>query len=227
MKELLASQKNLWDAQHKRRRPEHKDIADKPNNFANECLKYIPDGAMVLELGAASGRDARYFAREKKCKVFALDFSLTALNHLQEDALTDGSANFVQPINADINHIPLLGNNTLDAIYARSSLHISDSDLERLLTKMLEMLKNNGYLMIEGKIQQDPKIQNSESVANNLATDSSGHLRRVWDEEYVMEHIINKFNLKLIKLDLSHGQTIDEGGRYINFIAQKNGKQKH
>lgn len=223
MKELLASQKNLWDTQHQRRRLEHKDIADKPNEFANECLKYIPNGAMVLELGSASGRDARFFAREKKCKVFALDFSLTALSHLQEDALADGSTDFVQPINADINHIPLLGNNILDAIYARSSLHISDSDLEGLLTKALDMLKTGGHLMIEGKIQQDPKIQNSESVANNLATDSFGHLRRIWNEEYVMEHIINKFHLKLIKLDSSHGQTTDRGGRYINFIAQKNG----
>lgn len=137
--------------------------------------------------------------------------------------MADGSADFVQPINADINHIPLLGNNILDAIYARSSLHISDSDLEGLLTKALDMLKTGGHLMIEGKIQQDPKIQNSESVANNLATDSFGHLRRIWNEEYVMEHIINKFHLKLIKLDSSHGQTTDRGGRYINFIAQKNG----
>jgi methylase of polypeptide subunit release factors len=96
MEEIFTAQKKLWDTQHHKRRSEHKDIADTPNEFARKCLKYIPENAKILELGAASGRDARFFARERKnCKVFALDFSLTALEHLQEDAVDDGTDNFI------------------------------------------------------------------------------------------------------------------------------------
>lgn len=221
MKETYSSQKHLWDAQHKKRRPEHKDIADTPNGFAKKCLSYIPESAKVLDLGAASGRDSRFFAREKNCEVYALDFSLTALEHLREDALADGSIDFVQPINADIKHLPLSKSEILDAIYARSSLHVSDTDLEELLKQTLDMLKVNGYLMIEGKNLLDPKIQRSRMVADNLVLDSDGHLRRIWTKNYIMEHIIKKFNLRLVELNLSSGHRVDKDSHYVNFIAQK------
>jgi SAM-dependent methyltransferase len=220
MKETI-SQKDLWNAQHQRRRSEHKDIANTPNGFAKKCLGYIPDGAKILDLGAASGRDSRFFVKEKNCEVYALDFSLIALEHLQEDAINDGSVDFIKPINADIKHMPLLGSETLDAIYARSSLHISDAELEKLLKQILNMLKVDGYLMIEGKNLLDPKIQQSRLVADNLVSDSDGHLRRIWTKEYIMEHIIKKFNLRLVELNLSSGQRVDKDSRYVNFIAQK------
>lgn len=220
MKEII-SQKDLWDAQHHTRRSEHKDIADTPNGFAKKCLGYIPEGAKVLELGAASGRDARFFVREKNCEVYALDFSFIALKHLQEDAEADGSIDFIRPINADIKHIPLSGSDKLDIIYARSSLHISDSDLEKLLEQTLGMLTNDGYLMIEGKNFLDPKIQQSKLIADNLVLDSDNHLRRIWNKDYIMEHIIKKFNLRLIELNVSSGQQVDKDSRYVNFIAQK------
>lgn len=221
MKENHISQKDLWDAQHQKRRIEHKDIADTPNGFAKKCIGYIPESAKILDLGAASGRDSRFFAKEKNCEVFALDFSISALRHLQEDAIDDGSVDFIKPINADIKHLPLSGHNTLDIIYARSSLHVSDPDLEKLLEHTLGMLKEGGYLMIEGKNFLDPKIQQSRIVADNLVSDSDGHLRRIWTKDYIIKHIISKFGLKLIELNLSSGQRVDKDSRYVNFIAQK------
>lgn len=85
------------------------------------------------------------------------------------------------------------------------------------------MLKTDGYIMIEGKNFLDPKIQRSRSVADNLVSDSDGHIRRVWNKDYIMEHIIKKFNLRLIELNLSLGQRVDRDSRYVNFIAQKHG----
>ncbi len=224
MKETI-SQKDLWNAQHQKRRLEHKNIANTPNEFAKECLGYIPEGAKILDLGSAPGRDSRFFVREKNCEIYALDFSFTALKHLQEDALADGSIDFVRPINADIKHVPLCGTSVLDAIYARSSLHISDEELEKLLKQSLTMLKDDGYIMIEGKNLLDPKIQQSRTIADNLVLDSSGHLRRIWTKDYIMKHIIKKFNLRLIELNLSSGQRVDKDSRYVNFIAQKNGNK--
>ena len=83
------------------------------------------------------------------------------------------------------------------------------------------MLKAGGYLMIEGKNFLDPKIQQSRIIADNLVSASDGHLRRIWTKDYIMEHIISKFGLKLIELNLSSGQRVDKDSRYVNFIAQK------
>ncbi len=85
------------------------------------------------------------------------------------------------------------------------------------------MLKDGGYIMIEGKNLLDPKIQKSKTVADNLVLDSDGHLRRIWTKDYIMEHIIKRFNLILIELNLSSGKRVDEDSRYVNFIAQKHG----
>ena len=40
-----------------------------------------------------------------------------------------------------------------------------------------------------------------------------------------MEHIIKKFNLRLIELNLSSGKRVDRDSRYVNFIAQKYGTE--
>ena len=228
MKENIFAQKDqkqLWDDQHRRRRTEHRDIANVPNEFGRKCLGYIPEGAKILDLGAASGRDTRFFVREKNCEVYALDFSPVALEQLREDALADGSVDFIHPLNADIREIPLSEKNTLDAIYARSSLHVSDPDLEKLLEHVLGMLKVGGYLMVEGKNLLDPKIQQSMLIADNLVSDKDGHIRRIWTKEYIMEHIIKKFNLRLIELNLSSGKRVDKDSHYVNFIAQKHGNE--
>jgi ubiquinone/menaquinone biosynthesis C-methylase UbiE len=215
------SQRELWDMQHALRRGEHKDIANTPNEFAIKCIGFIPEGGKVLDLGAASGRDSRYFVREKNCEVFALDFSFTALQHLEEDAKEDGSEDFLRPVNADIKSLPFNSKEVLDAVYARSSLHLSDNDLDKLLNQCIGMLKEGGYLMIEGKNLLDPKISQSRSIADNLVIDSSGHLRRVWTKGYILEHIIRKFGLTLVELNLSSGQRVDRDSKYVNFIAQK------
>jgi len=122
---------------------------------------------------------------------------------------------------ADIKNIPLSGKEIIDAVYARSSLHISDLELEKLLAQAISMLKKDGYIMIEGKNFLDPKIKASRTVADNLVMDEEGHLRRIWDKEYITENIIKKYNLRLIELNVSSGQRVDRDSRYVNFIAQK------
>lgn len=216
-------QKTLWDKQHYARRAEHREMAATPNSFAVGCVGYLNDGDRVLEFGSASGRDARFFTRKKNCSVVAIDFSQNALGHLKEDAAEDGSIDFMQPLAADIKKFPLKNRKgpVFNAIYSRSSLHISDHDLDLLLAQSLEMLKPGGYLMIEGKTPRDPKIKSSAEVADNLVIDGGGHLRRVWNKEYIIEQIIKKFGLKLILMNFSSGKTLDRGSAYINFIAQK------
>ena len=60
------NQKKLWEKQHIKRADESRQIENKPNLFALRCAQLIPEGGKVLEIGSANGRDARYFAKEKK-----------------------------------------------------------------------------------------------------------------------------------------------------------------
>ncbi len=215
------SQRDLWDKQHEARRDEHKEIALLPNNFAVRCAEFLQKNAKILELGAASGRDARFFAREKQCDVYAMDFSFPALKHLQEDSLTDESSPLVHPINADIKELPVNRESLLDAIYARSSLHLSDIELDKLLTEVCSLLKPGGFLMVEGKYAQDHAIKNSKKLNGNLALDRRGHLRRVWDEKYIKDHIVKKFGLKLMELNHTREKAGDKFSHFVNFIAKK------
>jgi ubiquinone/menaquinone biosynthesis C-methylase UbiE len=222
-RERQDQQREHWESKHIDTADEFSEIAGLPNGFAQECATYLSDHSKVLELGTALGRDARYFAREKGSEVFALDFSHPVLKVLKRHAQKDGVEDKVFPVQADIKQLPLAGKDILDAAYARSSLHISDEQLDTLLKQLLEMLKDGGYLMIEGKTPEDSKIKQSEAIENNLVIDDEGHLRRVWDEDYIRRNIIEKFGLDLISLS-KHAETIKgQSTEFINFIAQKHG----
>lgn len=125
------------------------------------------------------------------------------------------------PVAGDIKQLPLDGEENIDAIYSRSSLHVSDIDLQILFDRLLKMLKKDGYIMIEGKTIFDPKIKASRTVADNLVRDSEGHVRRIWDRRYILDEIIKKYGLRLVTITQSSGKHVDKDSQYINFIAQK------
>jgi len=55
-------QQDLWEAQHEKRKEESREIENTPNLFAKRCADLLPENARVVEIGAANGRDSRYFA---------------------------------------------------------------------------------------------------------------------------------------------------------------------
>ena len=108
----------------------------------------------------------------------------------------------------------------LDAIYARSSLHLDDEDLNNLFIKLLPNLKIGGYLMIEGKTSDDFKIKRSNAIAPNLVVDFDGHIRRVWDKEYV-EMVCQKFGLKLVDSGITTENIKGQETLFVHFIILK------
>lgn len=214
------SQRDYWEHQHLKRKDEFEILRDRPNVFAEECLKYIPKNGNILEIGAANGRDARYFAREKGVKVVAVDFSREALRQLIEASKKDNTSDLVFPLVADIKQLALVKQDHFDAIYSRSALHLSDKEIDIFFDHAIEILKYGGYFMIEGKTRDDPEISMSKEVAPNLFVDLSGHLRRAWDE-YTIRQFLDKCGLKLISSKKT--EEIWQGDRtnFINFIAQK------
>jgi hypothetical protein len=106
----------------------------------------------------------------------------------------------------------------VDLIYARSSLHMSDDELQKFMRRVLLKAKKGSHICIEGKNQDDPKIQRSKPLQNGLYIDhtENEHARRVWNSDFIQE-LCQKFGLTLISID-SH---CDDFGSFTNFIAQK------
>ncbi len=213
------SQRNFWEFQHQKRKNEHEILENKPNIFAKECLKYIPQNGMVLEIGSANGRDARYFAREKRVKVIALDFSKEALDQLKKASEKDGSLELVFPALSDANNLPIKNSVCFDAVYSRSALNLSDEELNNFFEQVVKILKPEGYLMIEGKTRDDFKILKSKEIYPNLFIDDSGHLRRAWREQCVS--LFDKYELRLISSKKTEEIWRGNKTNFINFIAQK------
>jgi len=65
MDKICHDQRDLWEKQHIQREKEFVELENKPNKFAKKCIEYIPENATVLEIGAANGRDARFFAKKR------------------------------------------------------------------------------------------------------------------------------------------------------------------
>ncbi len=103
--------------------------------------------------------------------------------------------------------------------YARSSLHLDDSELEEFMIELTTRLKTGGYICIEGKTPEDKKMARSQEIRPGLWSDpnESGHVRRLWSEESIQK-LCDQNRLTIIQLS-NHN---DQFGSFIRFIAQKN-----
>jgi SAM-dependent methyltransferase len=219
-KEKIIKQKALWDKQHITREREHQDLEDVPNTSAVSIVGYIPKGGTVLEIGPGNGRDARYFIKEKDCKVIAVEFSENAVNQMIGASKKDGTFDRLNTILTDIRDLEAPHVDSVDMFYARSSLHLSDSDIYLLFEKIVPALKIGGYVFIEGKTTQDLKISRSTLIDDNLLEDKDGHLRRSWNSDFI-EDFCNKIGIKLIEISDKTEFWQDKEVNFINFLAKK------
>lgn len=220
MAEAFKDQREMWDEQHDLRKDESRVIEGIPNLFAKRCVELLPDHALVLEVGAANGRDARFFAREKNCKVIATDFSLKALQQLKDASARDNTADRVFPVAADARALPIWKPESIDAVYSRSTLHLTDEELDHFFDQCIQILKNGGYLMIEGKTEDDSKISASQEISPHLYKNGKGHVRRLWNDILIRE-LVQKYNLKLSEMNKTTEAWNKIETKFINFIAQK------
>ncbi len=218
----IKHQRILWDEAHKNNRLYFDKLAYQPNPFAKEVVKFIPNNGVILELGCGNGRDARFFTREKNRKVISVDFSLVVLSQLKDHSKKDGTSRRVFPVAASIQNLPFRGSEVFDIIYARSALQVDDTGLMILLNQLIPMIKQGGYLCIQGKTPDDFKIQRSKEVGTNLFADpvENAHLRRAWREEDILR-IIDKFRLTLIEMKKTEERWWGKNTNFIHFIAQK------
>lgn len=220
MEDKPKDQKILWELQHDERKIESQDIEGIPNLFAKRCIELLPENALIIDIGTANGRDARFFAREKHCRIVATDFALNALRQLKEASGRDATSDKVFPVVADARALPLGQPQSIDAIYSRSALHLTDEELDYFFEECVKLLKDDGYIMIEGKTEEDPKIATSKELSPHLYENGRGHLRRVWSE-IIIKDLVQKHSLNLLELNTTSEVWNQLETRFINFIAQK------
>lgn len=220
VKEKITRQRDLWDKQHKMREREHQDLENTPNASALNVIGYLPEGATVLEVGAGNGRDSRYFIKSKNCKVIATDFSENAIQQMIEASKRDGTFDRLDAILIDTRDLKAPPKNSLDMFYARSSLHLSDSELYVFFEKILPALKIGAYIFIEGKTTEDLKISRSTLIDSNLLEDKDGHLRRSWNSDFIQD-FCNRIGVQLIEISHTTEYWRENEVSFINFLARK------
>jgi len=214
-------QRDYWDNRYELRRKELKPLAFTPNHFAKKCLKYIPKNAVIIAEGESEGRDARYFAREKNATVYATDIGISGLRALQDFSKKDNTSSLVIPVIADVRANPFVVSTGVDAYYARSSLHVSNWDLQRIFANLIPQLKRGGHIMVEGKPENNYKIERSEHLGGNLYRDTDGHLRRMWTEENIQKVIEHFPELELVDMQRTQEKWEGKKSNFIHFIARK------
>lgn len=223
----IPDQIRLWDNQHGIRGstgPEGSDLINTPNNSAIELIKYLPSKATILEVGSANGRDARFWAG-KGHKVYAIDFSTVALHQLQQLAQIQQISDHITTVLWDIScgHLPcenLPGQ--VSAFYARSALHIGDEQMTILAKEINNLLIPGGIILLEGKAEKDKKIQRSKRLSSSLALDEceNGHLRRIWDEKFVVS-LCAKMNWSIVDINENQENWQGKQTHFLRFLIRK------
>ncbi len=218
----MENQKKYWESQHVNRKNEFLDLEMEPNEFAVKCIKFLPENSTILEIGSGNGRDARFLSREKGIHVIANDISEEAIHQLKAAADRDGTSTKISSINCDVRDIfnemsPIV---KLDAFYARSALHLSDSQLGEFMQKLNSFLKKDGYIFIQGKPKDDFKLQRSLEIDENYYKDIDGHERRVWSEQGFL-NLCNQFGYEPLEIETTNEVWQGNETKFVSLIARK------
>ena len=161
-------------------------------------LKWLPNGASILDAGCGSGRDARVF-KDKGYIVDAFDASEELCRLAHEYTGIDVKC---------IRFEDLEGEGFYDGIWACASLlHVKRDDLPGVLHKLHLLLRKNGVIYASFKYGQTERF-------------TQGRYFNDMDEQ-LLEALLSKEDLKILDLfvtrDVRPGRSSE---RWINVIAK-------
>lgn len=114
-------------------------------------LSNIPKGGIILEIGSASGRDARYFS-DKGYKVFCTDIVPEALEKLSNEGFETSEFDFRDNPKQE-------WNKKFDGFFANAVLlHASADIFEKALENISVVLKDNGVAAFSLKVGNGEEI---------------------------------------------------------------------
>ncbi len=212
-------QESLWDKIHNR--DDWVELNFTPNLLAMELQKILPEKSNILEIGCSRGRDARYLASHGH-SVVAVDFSTVALTQMMELVKQQGCDSQITPIHHNImKGLPTVSSDSFDCFYSRSSLHVDDEKMIVLAKSIDLVMKKGGLIAIEGRMEIDTPIQESEKIEGGLAVNwkESGHVRRVWKKEFCLQ-LARDFSWEVMTL-LEYEDDVGNKKHLLRFIARK------
>ncbi len=158
-----------------------------PSSFAifvqERYLKNVQKN--ILEIGSGNGRDAIFFA-EHKHNIVAVDQSHSAIS-IAKKIKYNSKIKFLEDDFVKMNYEKF---QNIDAVYSRFTLHaIKQKECEIVLTKVYNILKNNGLFMIEARSTKDPLCGVGKKVGKYEYITT--HYRRFIDSNQFVKKLLN------------------------------------
>ena len=205
--------KLYWSNKHKRYLAE--DWIDKPTIFAQFVAKYFPQMGNLLDLGAGQGQDSRFFA-ENGYHVTATEYSETAIELARK---TKPELNLKYLVH-DLNNKLPFKNETFDIVYSHLSIQFFDDVVtDKIFVEISRVLKKGGIIAIMVNTKDDPQMNMSKFLYDDLYEASDGLVKRFYSTQSLSNFLSNKF--QTILLD-SNGETYkDEIKTLIRYIGKK------
>ncbi|MFA5136197.1 MAG: class I SAM-dependent methyltransferase [Patescibacteria group bacterium] len=175
----------------------------------DDFISLLPQGALILDAGCASGRDSKIM-HEKGKKVIGIDLSTELIKIAKKNNPE------IQFVEGNFLHLPFEDDH-FDGIWSHASLlHFESIDeVLKSLREFHRVLKTEGVIHIFVKEKKDKKF--------DVVTDSLSHHDRFFQyfTEDEMSEYMKKTGFKIIKLL----HTSDPGGRkevsWILILARK------
>lgn len=205
--------KLYWTNKHKKYSQE--DWIDRPTVFAQVATNYFPKSGKLLDLGAGQGQDSRFFA-EKGYIVTGTDYSETAI----ELANSQKKELKIEYLVHNLKDKLPFNSNTFDVVYSHLSIQFFDNDVtESIFLEIHRVLKKGGVVAIMVNTKDDPQVQVSKPMYEDLYEAPDGLIKRFYTTQSLSKFVSNKF--ETIMLD-SNGETYkDKIKTLIRYIGKK------
>lgn len=163
-----------------------------------EFLKYIQDNGCILDAGCGSGRDTKIF-KDLGYDVTAIDGSLEMCRLASEYAGVNVCHMQFQEIEFE---------NEFDGIWASASLlHVPSDEIDLVLNKLKESLKENGIFYASFKLGDFEGLRN-------------GRYFNDFTEATAIE-LFEKNDFKVIKTWLTDDSRPERDDRWVNILVKK------
>ena len=187
----VPDQQEFWNKKHLV--GEHSEYRAKPSAFLHWAKEFISTGSTVLELGCGVGSDALELSKTAK-SILATDFSESVVFSNKKIYSADNIEFSVVDV-LNMSHLIDSGK-TFDIVYANLSLHyFKDRDTRQVFESIHSLLNDNGLLVFAVKSTDDITYGIGEKIANNTFVSQKGHVRHLFDREYISSLSLNGFTI--------------------------------
>jgi SAM-dependent methyltransferase len=216
----LADEDAYWNSFYAGRHPD----LENPSSFARLVLTKVQPEGLLFELGCGNGRDALFFAAQGQ-RVVACDRSQVAINLLNDRPDLDKFRHrprFLQADFAELHRVYDKGQEPLDAIYSRFTLHAVPVEIQHAaLAWSAEHLRASGQLLIEVRSVEGSLYGKGEQVERD-AFIHDGHYRRFLRKDELSAEL-EALGLDIVEVIESAGLAVykDDDPVLIRLTARK------